>query len=467
MNIRRSAAVLTGSVEVNRSDRVSAPTDATITESGYQKIPFFFYLAKNLSNMTTTMIICPSCGNEFEPTDAIREELQKQLRQQMKEWQQKKEEDYKLKEAGFQKQLQTKEEELNKRLADEKKKLQNDLETSIRKSLSSDFENQLKILQQSVADNEEKLKEARRKELEFLQKEQQLKNKEAELEIELQKKLLSERSRITEDVRKLEDQKNQQKEAEFQMRLAEYEKKMKDQEKLIDEMKRKAEQGSMQLQGEVQEVLLETILHKTFPHDKIVPVGKGVRGADCIQTVCNPFGNECGKIIYESKRAQNFAKDWIDKLKADMRSQGADIAVIVTQTLPKDMERFGEKEGVYICTFAEVRSLASVLRTSIIKVFALTKSQENKGDKMHMLYHYLTSHEFSEQWKAIREGFLSMKMSIQRERDAMERLWKAREKQLEKVLLSAAHIRGSVEGIAGHDAVNLNLLEDDATNLLD
>lgn len=150
-----------------------------------------------------------------------------------------------------------------------------------------------------------------------------------------------------------------------------------------------------------------------------------------------------------------------------MRSQGADIAVIVTQTLPKDMERFGEKDGVYICTFTEVRSLASVLRTSILKVFALSKSQEGKGDKMHMLYDYLTGVEFSEQWKAIREGFLSLKISIQRERDTMEKLWKAREKQLEKVLLNAAQIAGSVEGIAGQDAVNLNLLEDDLTNLLD
>ena len=121
-----------------------------------------------------------------------------------------------------------------------------------------------------------------------------------------------------------------------------------------------------------------------------------------------------------------------------MRSQGADLAVIVTQTLPRDMERFGEKDGVYICTFAEVRSLAIVLRNSIMEVFKLTRSQENKGDKMHMLYDYLTGHEFSEQWKAIREGFISMKLSIQRERDAMEKLWKAREKQLEKVLLNAA-----------------------------
>lgn len=414
----------------------------------------------------TTMIKCPGCGNEFEPNDAIRDELEKQLRQQMKEWQQKKEEDFKQKESGLQKQLLAKDDELNKRLAEEKKRLQSDLETSIKRSLSADYENQLKLLQQSAIDNEEKLKQARRKELEFLQKEQNIKRKEEELEINLQKKINEERIKLSEEIRNIEKQKLQQIEQDFKLRLAEKDKQLEDQKKLAEEMTRKAEQGSMQLQGEVQELLLENILHNTFPHDKIVPVGKGVRGADCVQTVCNPYGNECGKIIYESKRTLSFSNEWIDKLKADMRSQGADLAVIVTQTLPRDMERFGEKDGVYICTFAEVRSLATVLRNSITEVFKLTRSQENKGDKMHMLYNYLTGHEFSEQWKAIREGFLSMKISIQRERDAMEKLWKAREKQLEKVLLNAAHIKGSVEGIAGTDAVNLDLLEDDTLNLL-
>lgn len=421
----------------------------------------------------TTTIKCPGCGNEFEPNDAIQKEFNKreeelkiktdELNKQAKDWQLRKEEELK---SLFEKQIKVKKDELNNQFVEERKKLQTDLETSIRKSLSSDYENQLKLLQQSAIDNEEKLKEARRKELEFLQKEQNIKRREEELEINLQKKINEERIKLSEEIRNIEKQKLQQIEQDFKLRLAEKDKQLEDQKKLAEEMKRKAEQGSMQLQGEVQELLLENILHTTFPHDKIVPVGKGVRGADCVQTVCNPYGNECGKIIYESKRTLSFSNEWIDKLKADMRSQGADLAVIVTQTLPRDMERFGERDGVYICTFAEVRSLATVLRNSITEVFKLTRSQENKGDKMHMLYNYLTGHEFSEQWKAIREGFLSMKISIQRERDAMEKLWKAREKQLEKVLLNAAHIKGSVEGIAGTDAVNLDLLEDDSLNLL-
>ena len=202
------------------------------------------------------------------------------------------------------------------------------------------------------------------------------------------------------------------------------------------------------------------MLRDAFPFDLITEVGKGIRGADCIQTVRNNYGQECGQIIYESKRTSSFSMEWIEKLKADMRSQGAEIAVIVTKTMPKDMDCMGIKQGVYVCNFNEVKSLAAVLRDGVIKVFNAAKNQENKGDKMHLLYDYLTSTEFAEQWKAIREGFMSMKLSIQKERDTMERLWKAREKQLEKVLLNAAHVRGSIEGIAGMNSVDLNLLEE-------
>jgi hypothetical protein len=216
----------------------------------------------------------------------------------------------------------------------------------------------------------------------------------------------------------------------------------------------------MQLQGEVQELALEEILSDAFPFDVVSEVGKGIRGADCIQLVRNNFGQECGKIIYESKRTKDFGGDWIEKLKTDMRSTGADIAVLVTKTMPKDLDCFGLKEGVWICTFSEVKALTNVLRDGIIRVFNSAKSHENKGDKMHLLYNYLTSNEFSEQWKAIREGFAAMKISIINERAAMERLWKAREKQLEKVLLNAAHVKGSIEGISGMDAINFNLLDE-------
>lgn len=392
--------------------------------------------------MPSFIITCPNCSNQFEPGESMREDIEKELRGKMVDWQKKKE----IESAGI--------------LTAEKKRLQTEIQESLQKSLSADYENQLKILQLNAAENEEKLKESRKKELEFLQKEQVLKNKEEELQITVQRQLLEERVKLKAQLQKEELEKSSLKDQEFALKIKELEKQKEDQNKLIEEMKRKSEQGSMQSQGEVQELILEEILAATFPFDKIEEVGKGVRGADCVQIVRNQFGTESGKIIYESKRTKDFSNEWIEKLKKDMRNFGADIAIIVTQTFPKDMERFGEKDGVYICNLSEVRSVSLLLRNALLKIAEVKKSQENKGDKMVMLYDYLTGTEFSEQWKAIREGFMSMKLSIQRERDAMEKLWKAREKQLEKVLLNAAHIKGSVEGIAGADAVNLNLLED-------
>ena len=389
-----------------------------------------------------TEIKCPNCGHEFEPTDSIREEVQRELRSKMTDWQKQQQQKFDL------------------LLMEEKKKTQQETEEFIRKSIASDFENKLKLLEQTNKDNEEKLRDSRKKELDFLQKMQDLKVKEEELELSVQRKLQDERNRITEEIKKHEEHKNAEKENEYQLRIKELEKQRDDQKKLAEEMKRKAEQGSMQLQGEVQELLLEDLLKLSFPYDTIEEVGKGVKGADCILIVRNQFGQECGKIIFESKRTKDFSEQWIEKLKADMRSQSADVAVIVTQAMPKDLDRFGKKDGVWICNFTEVKVLTQILRESILKVAQIQVAQENAGDKMKMLYSYLTSNEFGEQWKAIREGFMSMKLSIQRERDAMEKLWKQREKQLEKVLLNAAHIRGSIEGIAGND-VDIHLLEDD------
>ncbi|MFT3933457.1 MAG: DUF2130 domain-containing protein [Chitinophagaceae bacterium] len=414
-----------------------------------------------------TTIKCPSCGHQFPMEEAVSEEYKKDLRKQMQDYKQQKDAELARRENEFATEAAKKEAAFSQKLQDEKLRLQQSLEVNLRKTIATDFENKLQLLEQNNRDNEEKLKLARQKELEFLQKEQSLKNKEAELEIEVQKKLQEERNKLSEELRKLEEQKTAAKDNEHQLRVKELEKQLEDQKKLAEEMRRKADQGSMQLQGEVQELALEAMLQAAFPFDLVTEVGKGVRGADCIQTVRNNFGQECGKIIYESKRTKDFALDWIEKLKADMRSTGADVAVIITQAMPKDMNGFGEKNGVWICQFTEARAMIALLRDGIIKVHTAAKSQQNRGDKMHLLYDYLTGNEFAEQWKAVREGFMSMKLSIQRERDAMEKLWKAREKQLEKVLLSAAHIRGSIEGIAGQDNIDLALTDDEEDKLLE
>jgi hypothetical protein len=407
-----------------------------------------------------TEIKCPNCGHHFPMEEAMSEEYKKDLRDQMQKFIREKESAFATRERELQQQVQQQEALFARKLEEEKRQVQAATEQTLRKTITNDFEHRLRLLQDAQKESEEKLKASRQRELEFLKKEQELQNKEAELELSVQRLLQEERAKLTREIRDLEEQKVASRETEYQLRMKELEKQLDDQKKLAEEMKRKAEQGSMQLQGEVQELALEELLRSSFPFDEISEVGKGVRGADCIQLVRNNFGQECGKIIFESKRTRDFSQDWIEKLKADMRSQGASVAVIVTAAMPKDMPCFGERNGVWICSFSEVKALIYVLRDGIIRIFNAARTQENKGDKMQLLYDYLTSTEFSEQWKAIREGFLSMKQSIQKERDTMERLWKAREKQLEKVLLNAAHFRGSIEGIAGN-AIDVQLLEDE------
>lgn len=412
-------------------------------------------------------IVCPNCKHQFEATEAFREELEREMNAKAKEWQQKKEKEFEHKQILLQQQLQQltnqlqqKDKEVTEKLAIEKQKLTAELKEQLQKNIAAEYEHTIKILQQSAQDTEIKLKEARKKEADFLQKELQLKQKEEELEINLQKKLLQEREILKATLAKEEQDKTALKEQEFLLKNKELEKQLEDQKKLVEEMKRKVEQGSMQMQGEIQELVLEELLKQSFPFDVLQPVAKGIRGADCTLTIRNTNGLNAGTIIFESKNTKEFANDWIEKLKADMRNIGADIGVIVTKAMPKDMERFGEKEGIYICNFAEVKSLVLVLRNALLKIAEARKSQENKGDKMVMLYDYLTSSEFAEQWNAIREGFLTMKNSINKERDMMERIWKAREKQIEKVLLNATHFKASIEGIAGSDSFKLDFDEE-------
>jgi len=414
-----------------------------------------------------TEVKCPSCGFGFPIEEVMAEEYKKDLQLKMRDYTRQKEEEYRKKETEFVNKERQQQLGFEQRLTDEKKQLQAIIEQSLRKSIGSDYENKLALLQNEKNETDEKLKLSRQKELEFMQKENALKQREEELELSVQRKLQEQRNELSEQIRKQEAERFNLKDTEYQLKQRELEKQLEDQKKLVDEMKRKAEQGSMQLQGEVQELILEELLRESFPFDLIGEVGKGVRGADCIQTVRNKFGLECGRIIYESKRTKDFGGDWIDKLKKDMRAIGVDVAVIVSQCYPKGMDCFGEKDGVWICSFEEVKAVAYILRDGIIRLANLAKAQDNKGDKMHLLYDYLISNEFSEQWKAIREGYMSMRISIQKERDAMEKMWKAREKQLEKVLLNAAHIKGSIEGIAGSDMIRLELGDEDDSLLLE
>lgn len=373
-----------------------------------------------------TEIKCPNCGHEFELNESLKNEVEKELRGKMLDWQKKKEEEF------------------------EKQKTA--IETAAQKKAGDELGAKLRVLEDDAKVKTQQLQEMQKKELELLRDKSALEEKQKNFEMELEKRFLEKRKEIEDSTIKREQEL-------FDLKTKEYKLQMEQQQKLIEELKRKSEQGSMQLQGESQEVLLEEILKENFPFDLIEEVGKGVEGADCIQTIRNNSGTPCGKIIYESKRTKTWSNSWVDKLKSDKRNTGADVAILVTQAFPKDMDRFGERDGIWVCGFNEVSSLAHALRSGVIKIAEAQKAQEGKGDKMQMLYDFLTGNEFRGQMEAIVEGFMSMKQSITKERIQMEKIWKEREKQLEKVLLSTSGMYGSIKGIAGASVGDIPLLD--------
>ncbi|MEE8366649.1 MAG: DUF2130 domain-containing protein, partial [Gammaproteobacteria bacterium] len=236
-------------------------------------------------------------------------------------------------------------------------------------------------------------------------------------------------------------------------------KQLEDQKKLTEEMKRKQEQGSMQTQGEVQELAIEEWLAEKFPLDVIQEIKKGERGADCLQIIHTQTRQNCGSIYYESKRTKAFQANWIEKFKSDIREKNADIGVLVTEVMPSDMDRLGLKDGIWVCSFDEFKGLCTVLRESIIQISTAITTQENKGDKMGMLYDFLTSNEFRLQIEAIVEGFTQMKSDLESEQRSMRAIWKKREKQIDKVLLNTTDMYGSIKGIAGNAVQPVPLLE--------
>ena len=320
-------------------------------------------------------------------------------------------------------------------------------------------------MQKELNEKSEQIKELNRTKVEI----EKLKREKAELkeaiEAESQKKLNEILIAEKEKIRKIEEDKNELRFKELQMQL-------EAQKRLTEEMKRKQDQGSMQMQGEVQELAIEEWLAVKFPLDTIEEIKKGARGGDCIQIVHTRTEQNCGTIYYESKRTKDFQPSWIEKFKADIRDKGANIGVLVTEVMPSDMDRLGLKDGIWICNYEEFKGLCAVLRESIIQVSTAISTQENKGDKMDMLYDFLTSSTFRMQIEAIVEGFTSMKIALDGEKRAMQRIWKEREKQIEKVVTNTIDMYGSIRGIAGNAIQSVKALElpgdnEDQQNLLE
>ncbi|WP_299547852.1 DUF2130 domain-containing protein [uncultured Helicobacter sp.] len=401
--------------------------------------------------MQEKAIKCPNCKTEINVQSVVYQQIYAQLQQEQQE---KKEE--------FDKEVQEKRKEYQNAfndLKEQQQSLQKTINDGIQRGLQQERIAMQESLKKEVLKEHESAIEAMQKEL------QEKSNKVKELytaqsEIERLKRENNEmESKIKAQAEQDINIKIQNYKDEFSLKIKEKDKQLQDLQKQLQEAQRKADLGSQQLQGEVQELAIEEYLQRNFPLDSILEIKKGQSGGDCVQIVHTKEGQNCGKIYYESKRTKNFQKDWIEKLKSDMRSNGSDIGVLVTEALPKEFEQMGIMDGVWICTFSEFKALSLVLRDSLIKISLAKKTTENKQEKMQMLYSYLTSSEFKLQIEAIVEGFTQMQKDLDKEKNAMQRLWKQREKQIQKVLDGSINMYGALQGIAGNAISNIPALD--------
>jgi hypothetical protein len=404
-------------------------------------------------------ILCPNCSTEINVNEILyhqlEEDFKKRFSTQLAEEKKKYTSELELlnlQKEEFEKKKQKENELFQEKLQSKLREERQIIEKQLKAKIVGEQSEQFALMQNELLEQSEKLKDLSRSkaEIEKLKREKdELKESVlADAERILNQKLIEEKEKI----RKVEQDRNE-------LAIKELHKQLDDQKRLTEEMKRKQEQGSMQLQGEVQELAIEEWLAANFPLDTIEEIKKGARGGDCIQTVNTRNSQNCGTIYYESKRTKDFQPSWIEKFKADIREKGANIGVLVTEVLPSDMDRVGQKEGIWICTYDEFKGLCKVLRESIIQINTAIVSQENKGDKMGLLYNFLTGNTFRLQVEAIVEGFTQMQTDLDSEKRAMQRIWKMREKQLEKVISNTIDMHGSIKGIAGNAIQEIKLLD--------
>jgi hypothetical protein len=370
-----------------------------------------------------TTVKCPHCGNKFSPEVALEHDIRIQLEKEFASKSTEQSIVFDERERSLKQREEKVEIEMRRRLLEREKVMKDEAERTAHEKASLE-----------------------------------IREKQLELDREKERLTIFHKKHLNDTVDKARQ--------EERMKLAEAQKKLDDQSKLINEMKRRAEQGSMQAQGEVQELALEEYLKHAFVRDQVEEVAKGKRGGDCVHHVKDSYGNLCGKILYESKRTKTFGNDWTSKLKEDMRLTQADIGVIVTEALPGDMTHFGLRDGVWVCTFSEFKALAALFRESLCRVGEVRIAQENKGDKMKMLYNYLTDIEFRQKIEAIVEAFRQMQDDLSKEKTQTYSRWARREKQILQVVENTAGLYGDVRGIAGNAVKEIDALETGGVALL-
>ncbi|MEL6123716.1 MAG: DUF2130 domain-containing protein [Bacteroidota bacterium] len=405
---------------------------------------------------------CPSCGAAIDVDDVLRAKVDKELRAKY-------ESDYRVKEEklrSFQDKMVAERDQFSKEKEQYERRLKEELEQhlgqarkqlteKLKKQLTEEKAEQIHTLQEELNQKSEQLRELNQTKAEVEKLKREKLEIRTQIELESERKLNTLLEQERKKIAALESEKNE-------FKLIESKKIIDQLKEQLQEANRKAEQGSMQLQGEAQELAIEEWLRSKFPMDTIEEIKKGVHGADCVQVVNTRTHANCGLIYYESKRTQNWSKDWIDKFKKDIQNRKADIGVLVTSTMPKELDRMGLIDGVWVCTYSEFKGLCAVLRQQIVNLHQAIQTQENKGDKMSILYDYLTSPSFKNHIEGIVGAFQTMQEDLLREQRSMKKHWKQREKQIELIIDNTIGMYGSIKGIAGGAIAPVKALELDA-----
>ncbi|MFH1830325.1 MAG: DUF2130 domain-containing protein [Pseudomonadota bacterium] len=419
--------------------------------------------------MTEPTIKCPECGAEIKLTESLAAPLVANTRRHYERLLGEKDKDI----AEREKHIREKE----KYLIDEKKVIDATIADKVAEQLktdrvkiaaeeakkanlaaATDLEQKTKDiadLQGILKQRDVKLAEAQKAQAELLRKQRELDDAKRELELTVEK-------RVQKGIDAAREQAKKEAEENLQLKVKEKEQTIASMQKQIEELKRKAEQGSQQLQGEVQELEIEALLKAKFPLDTIEPVPKGEHGGDTLQRVVGSLGQSCGTILWESKRTKNWSDGWLTKLRDDQRAAKAEISVIVSQALPKGVEVFDQIDGVWVTHPSVFVPVALMLRQTLIEVSTARQASVGQQTKMEMLYGYLTGMHFRQRIQAIVEAFTTMKEDLDREKKVITKQWEKRDKQIERVMQSTVGMYGDLQGIAGKSLPEIAALEVEA-----
>lgn len=402
--------------------------------------------------MAEPTIVCPKCKTEIRLTESLAAPLIEATRRDYEARLAQKDSDFALRERALldREQALSKakdglESQIAERLKQERGKIAEEELRKAQLALADDLSQKAKEvadLKDVLQSRDVKLAEAQKAQVDLLRKQRELDDARREIELTVEK-------RIQEGLSVTRQQARKEVEDELKLKVAEREQTISSMQRQIEELKRRAEQGSQQMQGEVQELEIEAILRVKFPRDTIEPVPKGEHGGDALQRVFDPTGHNCGTIIWESKRTKNWSDSWLSKLRDDQRAAHAEIAVLVSQTLPKGIDSFDLLNGVWVTSPTAALSLATTLRHTLIEIASARQSSEGQQTKMEMVYQYLTGPRFRLRVQAMAEAFSSMQEDLDREKRAILKQWAKREEQIERMTNATVGMYGDLQGIAG------------------